>query len=77
MDLQSAKRFKTHLEDAIKELSSGLVLVRETSGAEEFTAVRKSVGDIIARIDNLLHDAVYSEHPELNEHRDRPVDEAQ
>jgi hypothetical protein len=40
MDIQAAKRFQTHVEQAINELSSALLLARDTSSEEEFLAVQ-------------------------------------
>jgi hypothetical protein len=68
MDLRSATRFKLHMEEAIRELSSAIVLLQETHTVEESRPVRKAVGDILAAIDTLLHESVYVHHPQLNEH---------
>ena len=65
MDIQTAKRFQTHAEEAIKELSSALLLARDMGSEEEFLAVSKLMGEIIARIDGLLHESIYGDHPEL------------
>jgi len=70
MDMPSATRFKAHVEEAIKELSSALVLAQQASTAEEFSTIRRSVGDLIARADTLLLDSISSGHPAL-EHRPR------
>ena len=67
MNRQSATRFKGHMEQAIKELSSALFLTQEVSTLEELAVIRKSVGIIIAAVDALLHESIYSDHPELNE----------
>jgi hypothetical protein len=48
MDIQTAKRFQTHAEEAIKELSSALLLARDMGSEEEFLAVSKLMGEIIA-----------------------------
>jgi enoyl-[acyl-carrier-protein] reductase (NADH) len=72
MNIQSATRFKGHVEEAIKELSSALHVAREVSTHEEFSAIRKSIGNIIAAADTVLHVSVYSDHPELNEHHRGP-----
>jgi hypothetical protein len=72
MNIQSAMRFKGHMEQAIKELSSALLLTQEVSTLEEFAAIRKSIGDIIAAADAILCDSIYSDHPELNELRRGP-----
>ncbi len=65
MDIQTAKRFQLHAEAAIEELTSALLLAQDTSSEEEFLALRKLMGEIIARIDGLLHESIYGEHPEL------------
>ncbi len=53
----------------MRKLSSALVLTQEVSALEEFATIRKSIGDIIAAVDALLYDSIYSDHPELNELR--------
>lgn len=65
MDIQTAKRFQAHAEEAIKELNSALRLARDASPKEDFRIITKSMGEIIARIDGLLHESIYGEHPEL------------
>lgn len=67
MDIQTAKRFQTHAEQAITELNSALLLARETSSEEEFLAVAKLMGEIIARIDGVLHESIHGDYPELRE----------
>jgi hypothetical protein len=71
MDKKSATQFKSHMKLTIRELSSALVLTQEVSTPEEFATIRKSIGDIIAAVDALLYDSIYSDHPELNELRNR------
>jgi hypothetical protein len=66
MDIQTAKRFQTHAEQAIKELGSALHLVRDTTSEEELLAVTKLMGEIIARIDGLLYESIYGDYPELH-----------
>jgi hypothetical protein len=72
MDKQSAKRFKLHIHEAIKELSSALLVAHEVCAAEEVAAIKKSMGDIIAAAEILLYDSIYSHHPELNELSRKP-----
>ena len=67
MDQQSAKRFKTHISDAIGELSSAILVSQNASSNEEFIIVRQSVGDIIARVDNLLKESIHIQHPDLDD----------
>ena len=69
MDKKSAAQFKGHIELAIRELSSAIVLAQEVATPEEFIAIRKSIGHIIADADTLLYDSIYPDHPELNELR--------
>ncbi len=69
MHKKSATQFKGHIELAIRELSSALLLAQEVSTLEELATIRKSIGDIIAAVDALLYDSIYSDHPELNELR--------
>jgi hypothetical protein len=71
MDIQTAKRFQAHTELAIKELNSALLLARDTSSEEEFLAVTKLMGEIIARMDGLLHESIYGDYPELRKFRDQ------
>jgi hypothetical protein len=71
MDKKSATQFKRHIELAIRELSSVIVLAKEVAAPEEFIAIRKSIGDIIADADILLYESIYPEHPELNELRNK------
>jgi len=67
MHIQTAKRFQTHAEQAITELTSALHLARDTSSEEELLAVTKLMGEIIARIDGLLHESIHGDYPELRE----------
>jgi hypothetical protein len=67
MDIQTARRFQIHAEEAIKALHSALLLARDTSSEEEFRAVAKLMGEIIARIDGLLYESIYGDYPELCE----------
>jgi hypothetical protein len=57
------------MEEAVRELSSALVLLQETHTVEQSKPIRRAVGNILAAIDALLHESVYSHHPQLNEHR--------
>ncbi|MBR0785306.1 hypothetical protein [Bradyrhizobium iriomotense] len=70
MDAKSTTRFKQHAERAIEELSLALTLAKEASPADEFLRLRTSVGDIIARIDAMLHDKIYKDHPGLDGMKD-------
>jgi hypothetical protein len=66
MDIEAAKRFQEHAEQAIKELSSALALVRDTSSEHELHSVAKLMGEIIVRIDEMLYESIYGDHPELH-----------
>ncbi|MEH2491937.1 hypothetical protein [Bradyrhizobium sp. AZCC 2230] len=70
MDAKSAARFKRHVERVIEELSLALTLAKEASPADEFLRLRTSVGDIIARIDTVLQDNIYKDHPDLDGRKD-------
>jgi hypothetical protein len=67
MDTESATRFKKHMDEVVKELSSALIVAQGSCTTKEFLNVRKLVGDIIARVDGLLHEAVYADHPDMND----------
>jgi hypothetical protein len=65
MKIHEAKRFEQHMNDCIKELSSALLVAEQGCAADEFIEIRKTIGDIIARVDTLLHDKIYDDHHEL------------
>jgi hypothetical protein len=66
MDKETALQFKTHMGEAVSAMSSALVISQATSSGEEFEFIRRSVGDITARIDTLLC-SVVSKYPELDD----------
>jgi DMSO/TMAO reductase YedYZ heme-binding membrane subunit len=66
MDKNSATQFKKHMEAVVRELSLSLILTQEAATQEEFVAIRRSVGHIMAAIHELLHESIYPDHPELN-----------
>ncbi|MBR0957142.1 MULTISPECIES: hypothetical protein [Bradyrhizobium] len=70
MDAKSAARLKQHVERAIEELSLALMLAKEASPADEFLKLRRSVGDIIARMDTMLHDEINKDHPGVDGMKD-------
>jgi hypothetical protein len=70
MDTKSAHTIKQHVKRAIEELSLALTLAKEASPADEFLRLRTSVGDIIARIDTMLQDNIYKDHPGLDGMKD-------
>ncbi|WP_229186401.1 hypothetical protein [Bradyrhizobium oropedii] len=47
-----------------------LTLAEEAAPASELLRLRTSVGDIIARIDNMLQDNIYKDHPGLDGMKD-------
>lgn len=49
----------------MEELSSALTLAKEASPTDEFLKLRASVGDIIARVDTMLLENIYKDHPDL------------
>ena len=55
MNIHEAKRFEQHMNDCSRELSSALLVAQEGCAADEFIEIRKTIGDIIARADTLLH----------------------
>jgi hypothetical protein len=65
MKIPEAKRFEQHMEDCIRELSSALLVAQQSSSADEFLEIKRTIGDIIASVDALLHDKIYNDHPEL------------
>lgn len=66
MDKKTATQFKSHVESAVRELSLSLLLTRDAAAPEEFVAIRRSVGHIVAAIEQMLHESIYPDHPELN-----------
>jgi hypothetical protein len=67
MDIESARHFKARLEEAVKELSEALLVAEAGCSSDEFLDVRKSIGDLIARVDGLLYASIYADHPDLND----------
>ena len=66
MDAKSAVQFKQHAERAVEELSLALTLAKEALPTDEFLKLRTSVGDIIARVDTMLLENIYRDHPNLD-----------
>lgn len=69
MDKKSATQFKVHMESAVRELSLSLLLTQKAASPEEVITIRRSIGHVMASIEQMLHASVYSDHPELNELR--------
>jgi hypothetical protein len=53
------------VNDCIRELSSALLVAEQGCAADELIEIRRTIGDIIARVDTLLYDKIYDDHPEL------------
>jgi hypothetical protein len=68
MDIETAKRFHAHAEEAIKQLNLALILAQDKGSNDEFLAIRKLMGDIIARVDGVLWESIYNDHPELRKY---------
>jgi hypothetical protein len=67
MDKKSAAGFKKHADIVVKELSLALSLAQGACETDELLRLKASVGDIIARVDSMLYEAVYKDHPDLYE----------
>jgi hypothetical protein len=65
MRIHEAKRFEQHMNDCIRELSSGLLVAQQGCEADELLELTRRIGDIIAKLDTLLHEKIYNDHPEL------------
>ncbi|MBR1146272.1 hypothetical protein [Bradyrhizobium sp. AUGA SZCCT0431] len=66
MDAKSAAKFKQHAERVIEELSLALTLAKQASPTDEFLRLRTSMGDLIARVDAMLLENIYKDHPDLD-----------
>ena len=55
MKIHQTKRFEQHINDCIRELSSALLVAQHDCTGDEFNEIKKTIGDIIARADALLH----------------------
>ncbi len=66
MDKKSATQFKSHMESVVRELSLSLLLTQKVATEEEFIAIRRSVGHIMAAVEQMLHESIYADHPDLN-----------
>jgi hypothetical protein len=70
MKKDDASLFKGQALNAIRELTSALSAVQNTCDEGETLIIRRSIGDIVARIDGLLAEAVYAKFPELDDLKD-------
>jgi hypothetical protein len=66
MNKENACRFNEHGLNAVRELTSALNALQGTCGDEEALAIKRSIADIIARIDALLVEVVYAKFPDLD-----------
>jgi len=71
MNKEKAGLFKLHGEGAIRELTSALIALQNGCCEEEITPIKHSIGEIIARIDDLLRESIYAEFPDLDHLRGR------
>jgi hypothetical protein len=67
MNKESANHIKTHVLSSIRELSSALLVAQGACSNDEFVLIREVVGDITARLDNLLRASVYVQFPESDD----------
>jgi len=67
MDAKSAAQLKRHTDMVVRELSLALILAEGACAADEFMRLRTSFGDIIARVDSMLYETIYKDHPDLDE----------
>jgi hypothetical protein len=63
VDIESANRFKACSEDTVKGLSEALLVAEAGCSSNEFLEIRKSIGDLIARVDGPLHQSVNEAGP--------------
>jgi hypothetical protein len=71
MNKDEANRFNVHGLNAIRELTSALNALRGSCGDEKSPVIKRSIADVIARIDTLLVEAVYAKFPELDDLKER------
>ena len=50
----------------LEEVPRATLLAKEASPTDEFLRLRTSVGDLIARVDTMLQDNIYKDHPDLD-----------
>jgi hypothetical protein len=67
MNKENARRFNVHGLNAVRELTSALKALQGARADEEALVIKRSIADIIARIDTLLVEAVYAKFPDLND----------
>jgi hypothetical protein len=67
MNKENACRFNVHGLNAVRELTFALKALQGARADEEALVIKRSIADIIARIDTLLVEAVYAKFPDLND----------
>lgn len=66
MDKTSAIEFRDNVLNAIRELTSALNHAERSCSKDEMALIKKNIGRLIAGMDDLLREAVYKQHPELD-----------
>lgn len=66
MDKKSAREFSASILNAIRELTSALHHAERSSSKDEMALVKNHIGHLIARMDDLLRETAYKQHPELD-----------
>ena len=67
MNKESAIEFRTLVLSAISNLSAALLISQRASDDRELSAIKESVGDVIARLDNILREGVCPQYPDLDD----------
>jgi hypothetical protein len=66
MNKETAIVLNAHGVNAIREMHSALVASQNRCSEEEIALIKRSVGEIIAKIDTFLLDAIYAKFPDLD-----------
>jgi len=66
MDKKSAREFSGNVLNAIQEVSKALLIAERSSSKDEMALIKNNVGHLIAKLDNMLIETVYKQHPELD-----------
>jgi hypothetical protein len=69
MESVDAVKLQKYILGAIECLSDSLTLVQEKCVESEFNTYRRHVADIVARIQHLLLNPLYEDHPDLDDLR--------
>jgi hypothetical protein len=67
MNRESSTECRAHILKAIEELSAALLASPRGSDATEFGEIGELIGDAIGKLDNILRERVYRQHPELDD----------